>query len=847
MMAVRRESAAWVLHILGLWAITVAHPLLDLLAKSPEFFVAHRASTLDILLLLFTLIALLPVPLVAFVAASGVLGARARTVTLAAVIALLAMVLSLQVANKAGVATWTIAIPLAAASGLALSFAYSRLASVRTFASVLSIAVVLVPVVFVARPGIRALLAPRNVRSTAANVQPVRPVPVVMIVFDELPLTALMDVDGNIEEAHYPNLAKLARDGVWYRNATTVHEATRWALPAIVTGRYPPPESIPTPSFYPDSLFTLLANSHRLEVDEPQSALCPAELCRDTAAPQRRLARWRGLAADLAVIFLHLTLPADQRGRLPDLTAAWAGFGGAGTTTNDAPDEWRKRRRERENDDRRQVMLRFIDRIDSSSRQPRLYFMHSMLSHHFYTFLPSGQQNLTRMSVPHPSLDGGIDDPWALLQQQQRQMLHIGYIDTIAGRLIQRLLEAGLYDRSLIVLTSDHGSAYRPRSPFRIFSKGAASDIMRVPLIIKFPSDSPPAASGGRVPRGIVTDVNAETIDIVPTIADALGTRVPWPADGRSLIDPAALARTQKRISTGSKKTYWYGAEGPPLKALLQEKQQVFDGATNRYRVPRPTRFAALVGRPVESLRVIAGEELTEVHDLWTYLRFDPAADAVPMDVSGRLLKRPAGNAPVYIAVAVNGVVEAITQTWKTRPTEWVATPPLDVWRRGRNAVDVFLVEESAGQPVLRRAFRPRPRPAGLNLVARTAGEFGVYQSGLYREESSGGRMFRWTSGKVEIAVPLEGRHPRALRIDVARSSRPHHRFRISAGDCVLFDGRVPTPDWETTFDLGRCRLAGDTLDIELESDVVRPPRDSRQLGVALRSIVLDDAPAARR
>ena len=37
-------------HVAGLWALAVAQPVLDLLTRSPEFFVAHRADLLDVLL-----------------------------------------------------------------------------------------------------------------------------------------------------------------------------------------------------------------------------------------------------------------------------------------------------------------------------------------------------------------------------------------------------------------------------------------------------------------------------------------------------------------------------------------------------------------------------------------------------------------------------------------------------------------------------------------------------------------------------------------------------------------------------------------------------------------------------
>ena len=841
----------WPLHVLGLWALAVAHPIFDLLAGSPEFFVAHRASSADILLLILAVVVLVPAPLLVAIALSSLIGRRTRSVAVAVLVAVLAAMISLQALNQTGVGRWTVAVPIAAVLGMLVGIAYSRLAAVRTFATLLSAAIVVVPLVFAARPAIRGLLVPAAARAAWRSTTPVpaaRAVPVVMIVFDELPLLSLLDPDGNLDAALYPNFAAVAKDGIWYRNATTVNDYTRWALPAILDGRYPHANAVPTRSYYFDTLFTFIARSHRLEVDEAVTDLCPPELCRADVQPLTD--RLLGMGVDLGVIYLHILLTPDLRADLPDVSGAWAGFAAQNLTVDSpSPDAWKKRWHQARTRDKRQVALGFIAGISAADPQPTFYFMHSLLSHHPYVYLPTGQESSTRINAPWPRATVGIDDPWALLQQQQRQLLHTRYIDVLVGRLIKRLKDAALYERTLLVLTSDHGVAFRPGSPLRTFSEPSASDIMRVPLIIKFPTDVPRTASGAAIPRSLVSDTNAETVDILPTIADALGTRVPWPTDGRSLLDPSVPERLHKRIYYRKGwKPQWYGREGPPLRAALRQKSEIFDGAANKWRIPRSARYAELVGRSVRELQIQShSAELASVRQAWRYANVDLAAEAVPFEVSGRLLERSPGTEPVYIAVAVNGVVQAVTQTWKTRPAEWLATPPLEVWRPGRNDVEVFVIRETGGQVLLDRAFRTKRRPADLNLISRAAAAWGISQRGLYQEEVRRDRMIRWTDRRASISVPLDDHRPRALRIKVARSSRPHHRLRIAASDCVLFEGPVPTPEWEATFGLERCWIAGNTLNILLESEVVRPPRDSRNLGIALRSIVLDETPPEGR
>ena len=58
---------------------------------------------------------------------------------------------------------------------------------------------------------------------------------------------------------------------------------------------------------------------------------------------------------------------------------------------------------------------------------------------------------------------------------------------------------------------------------------------------------------------------------------------------------------------------------------------------------------------------------------------------------------------PSFVAVAVNGTVRAVTRTWSAEPERFLATPPLDAWRNGRNDLQVFLVEGDARGALLRR------------------------------------------------------------------------------------------------------------------------------------------------
>ena len=131
-----------------------------------------------------------------------------------------------------------------------------------------------------------------------------------------------------------------------------------------------------------------------------------------------------------------------------------------------------------------------------------------------------------------------------------------------------------------------------------------------------------------------------------------------------------------------------------------------------------------------------------------------PDADAVPFDVSGDLRGRRKGADPAYVAVAINGVIRAVTRTWASK-SGWLATPPLDAWRRGGNSLEVFLIDESDAQPVLARLQRPTSPPEDLNLISGSAEHYWDV-----RVRGSGGMngwasdVIRWTRANASIDSP---------------------------------------------------------------------------------------------
>jgi hypothetical protein len=707
-------------HLAALWAVALLQPLFDLLGRNPEFFAAHHAGRAEILILVAALAIAAPLALAALVWLAGLAGRRARAIVLGTIVGLLAAAIAMQAAKHAGFETARTALPIAAAAGIGLAIAYHAFSPVRAFLSILSVAALIVPAWFLARPQVWRLWAPHASEDVADDVArqggKASETPVVLVVLDETPLVSLLDADQKIDPVLYPNLAALARDGLWFRNTTPVSDYTRWALPAILSGQQPRAKAAPDARDYRRTLFTMLARDYRFESVEAVTRLCPDRLCGPPVAALP--ARLGMIAGDLKILTLHLVLPEDMKQGLPKLTDDWANFGAAADAARRRRAAARRHRNRLRHlgagDDlsqRASIARRFIAGISQEDPQPTLYFLHTMVSHTPYELLPGGRTNGTLAvskalrfpnALPGTYKEPWPDDEWAVAQVYQRHLLQLEYCDALIGTLVRRLKHTGLYDRALVIVVADHGAVIEPGVPRRDYMPQTSADIARVPLIVKVPAHRPPPAVPTHVIDGQrISDVAAETIDVLPTIAEAIGMRTPSWTDGVSLFSPPP-SRTRTIAVDSATRVVPLDAAAVDLERPLRRKLDLFGSSENHFRLPRPPRYGDLIGQPLASLRTTAGGDQVTVDYLSEFEGMNLDENPVPFDVGGRL-ERTAGNDPVYLAVAVNGIVRAITRTWQDDPQRWLATPPLTAWHDGKNDLRIFVVGNSAEGPVLRQ------------------------------------------------------------------------------------------------------------------------------------------------
>jgi choline-sulfatase len=124
-------------------------------------------------------------------------------------------------------------------------------------------------------------------------------------------------------------------------------------------------------------------------------------------------------------------------------------------------------------------------------------------------------------------------EPFASQYREQPYDGEVAAADAIAGDFIAFLKQSGVYDRAVIILTSDHGEG--------LWDHGEDQhgillyrEVLQVPLIIKLPKASR-AGSSVKAP--------VQLIDLFPTVANLTGASAPQSMKGRDVLGGIPPAR----------------------------------------------------------------------------------------------------------------------------------------------------------------------------------------------------------------------------------------------------------------------------------------------------------------
>jgi len=644
----------------------IAQPAFDVISDTPEFFALRESSRTEVIVFALVVAVGIPAALLVVELLAGLAGrsvARGVHLGLLAVLSALFAVPLVQGAADAvfglvdrAPSGWLV-LAGAVLLGIAVALAYARLALVRTYLLALAPAPVVFLALFLAdAPTGRVVLPP--VGAVA------KPAPVVMLVFDELPVASLMDARQRIDAERYPNFAALARGSTWYRRTTTVSDMTTSAVPAMLTGTLPPPGTPPTASEQPRNLFALLRESHRVSAAETFTSMCPAGACEDTspgALPGRTLAS----VTDGVEIAAHAAAPPDLEQRLGEL--------GEGVDLGPSVDPF----------------PRLLADLRPTG-QPELHYVHMLLPHYPWIRLPSGRsyERAAPLDPPRGFQAGAVGrwdlDPWLARQGWQRHLLQVGYVDRMLGRVLRRLRAIGMYDRALIVAVADHGVSFAAGGQMRDVTPSNVQDIARVPLFIKAPGQR----------RGAVIDEPARITDVLPTILEILGARVPWRIDGRSLVAPQpgppqpSVTITSSRLPSVTMPATELDRR---LGAALQRRIRMFGTGSDGPGLADRGHHPEWIGRPLGDRSVrLEGPAAVRIEQRGELERVALGSGFVPALVTGDVLEEaPEGR---ELVLTLNGRVAAVVPVnpWWTGPPRFSAIVPERLLRQGANSVRAF-------------------------------------------------------------------------------------------------------------------------------------------------------------
>ncbi len=213
------------------------------------------------------------------------------------------------------------------------------------------------------------------------------------------------------------------------------------------------------------------------------------------------------------------------------------------------------------------------------------FFLHTFEPHSDFKLLPYEAPGLTQQTIAErfgvrgfgcragrcaSQLVNGLHSGDVPLEERDAEILRasydegVRYVDRALGELFDSLRTAGVWDRMLVVVTSDHGEAFGERRQFG--HNSLHEEIVRVPLMIKWPR-------GERAGEIDVTPRSA--VDVAPTLLGFAGLDVGG-LPGRDLRTPQSEAAVftgtmAKAVIAGDDKGIFAGDLPPRIYDLSRD------------------------------------------------------------------------------------------------------------------------------------------------------------------------------------------------------------------------------------------------------------------------------------
>jgi arylsulfatase len=308
-----------------------------------------------------------------------------------------------------------------------------------------------------------------------------------------------------------PTLRRLAEQGALFDNALTQTSWTKAAVPSVMTSLYPTTHGV-----------------HQIPDRLPASATTIAEVFRQAGYATVSFA-----SAGFSGAFTNLHQGFEE---LHEVESTVGRAGPAGGTSKTA----------------REYVDRLSDWLDHHRDVPAFVYLHFMDPHSPYEPYPPyntrwadpkwrdeylRELEVLKKFIEAPFMaDRGMPTRQELIKAGLDPEVFIQFskdwydgsirgMDAELARVVERLQELGLQDRSVIAFYADHGEEFHEHG--RMWhGQSVYGEMIRVPLVLWGP---------GRVPKGVKVEEAVELIDVMPTLLEYAGLPVPAAAQGQSL------------------------------------------------------------------------------------------------------------------------------------------------------------------------------------------------------------------------------------------------------------------------------------------------------------------------
>ncbi|TXT54020.1 MAG: Sulfatase [Promethearchaeota archaeon] len=151
---------------------------------------------------------------------------------------------------------------------------------------------------------------------------------------------------------------------------------------------------------------------------------------------------------------------------------------------------------------------------------------------------------------------------------------NIEIVDETIGKLLNHLEHLGLMENTLFIYTTDHGAPY-PRAKCTLYDPG-----LKILLIMYLPRS--PLFTGGKVVEGLTSN-----IDLLPSILDFIGGKIPENIEGVSFLPLLENSQKTVRSEIYAEKTYHEIYD--PIRGIRTNKYKYirnFESLTTLYQIP---------------------------------------------------------------------------------------------------------------------------------------------------------------------------------------------------------------------------------------------------------------------